>query len=134
MVQVVFGVKMMQHNSLLNKVLRESNITTLLGLGHKKISKKGARIGQLMAQAITVRKAKSVFATYACVETKTIELQEKKDGKWVKYDAYTTETVLDQTRVELEDQYAMPWWGKVKATKANIRNSLAKSKPRKKCP
>jgi hypothetical protein len=102
----------------------------------KKLSTRGARLAHLIAAAISVSGARSVFITYVCVVTETFQAQQKKKGKWQNVgNPYDVVSVTDATpqRVELPDLEALPWWQGGNPTRKKVSGIAIRNRPKSGC-
>ena len=102
----------------------------------KKLSTRGARLAHLIAAAISVSRARSVFITYVCVVTETFQAQQKKKGKWQnigKPYTVTSVTATNPNRVELPDREALVWWQGGNPTRREVAAAVSRNKPTSGC-
>ena len=101
----------------------------------KKLSKKGARIASLLAAAVSVNRARSVFVTYACVKSTTRQTQEMKEGEWINSgDPFVEQEVTKVRQVELSDAEAIPWWDRTRASRTERFRGINRNRPKTGCP
>ena len=100
----------------------------------EQLSSSGARFASLIAAAISVSRARSVFVTYVCVKTETFQAQQKKDGEWQNDgDPFDRTTVMSPKRVALPDIDALLWWQQGNPPSSEISAALSRNKPRSGC-
>jgi len=99
------------------------------------LSGSGARLARLIAAAISVSDARSVFVTYVCVKTKTLQPQERKDAQWQNVgEPFNDVLVTDTRRVALPDSDAVLWWGRTaNPPSGEVAAALTRNAPRSGC-